>query len=393
MYADDQGSTINTMIRGKGTLTKPDWSMFMKSIMGTESQNTDGTVDIGATTTVIPIKTGGDPDIGQLVYFPDQLTVSRVIAVTAGTSFTLDPKTPLPASATEDDDFICGTNWQLASEDHPYFSVWAYFDGPKKLTQIGNKTTSATFEFAVGEIVPVEFVNVASGVPGMTYESQSVTPTYDMNTKPLRVLGIEVRAVVEGTATGTPTQTETVLLTPPYDVSIGDSIIIDVGSSVYETVAISNVSGTAGGNITLTHASVSVAASATDTVYIVLNKCAKDKADTVTITVEAEMESLKCISASSGKTGQEQIGRTITLEKSVYFQSWEAFLMRDEVFGSAFMITCGSDLNNIVSFYISNVVNTEVELVSDPLMKVDITAQAVIDSVLGNDDEFVVAAF
>ena len=67
--------------------------------------------------------------------------------------------------------------------------------------------------------------------------------------------------------------------------------------------------------------------------------------------------------------------------------------MRDNVVSAELMIQVGSTAANIVNVYIPNLVISEASLTTDPLMKVDTTAMAVRDTVLGNDHELVIAAF
>ncbi|MBD3252056.1 hypothetical protein GF380_06465 [Candidatus Uhrbacteria bacterium] len=394
MWSDDIGpSLVPVLARGKGTLTKPEYSVLMKSIFGTENSNTDGTIDTGSDTVTIVMKTGGDPTAGQLVYFPDADSgagfVSRVVSVTTGTSFDIWPA--LPDTPSEDDEFLCGTNWQLASSDHPSFTAWGYFDGPKRIRYTGCKTISWEATFEVSASVPMDFVCRALS-PLYDYTAQGVTPTVDRTTTPLRCLGIDIYSLLSATATGTPTTTETILSAPDFDVAVGDKILIDVGSDVWETVAISAVSGDAQSNITLTHAAVSVAASADDTVYVQSLQCAQ-QGDSVTVTLEVETDFQRCMGSTYGKVAQEQVSRTVTIAKTPYFKSWQDFYMRDSVKASALMIVLGDTENNIFAVYVPNSVNTEVSMTNDLLMKLDVTSRGVVDSVLGNDHEIVAAAF
>jgi len=64
------------------------------------------------------------------------------------------------------------------------------------------------------------------------------------------------------------------------------------------------------------------------------------------------------------------------------------------------MVTLGSkdsagdyEGDSVFCFYVPNKINTEVSLTSDLLMKLDVTSQASVDAVLGNDHEIVAASF
>lgn len=390
MWTDSMGMTINTNLRGKGTLTYPDYHLLNKSIFGLEEINIDGVVDAGSTTTNIILKSGGtDLITGQLVYFPETSEISRVIDVSTPGEFDIDP--PLNATPSEDDDIKAGINWMLASTGHPSMTGYTYYDGPKRVRQTGLKTTNAEFTFEVGAYVVANFTCTALDAL-QDYTAQSVTPTYDDETKPLTCLGVSMTTGYQCEATGTPTTTETILLTPDNEVAVGDKIAIDVGSGVWETVSISAVSGDAGSNITLTHAAVSAAASDGDTVKIYRNQCA-GTGTSISLTIEATSEFELCMIPSGGKKGQKQVERMVTLTKDPYFDSWQEFYLRDNVISSTWMILLGDTENNIMAVFIPNKVNTEVSLTSDMLMKVDTTAGAYKDPVLGNDHEIVMAVF
>jgi len=389
MWGDDLGCTIPILMRGKGTLTQPEWSVPMKSIMGTQTASSDGVVDAASTTTLVKVKSGcGDLVDGQLIYFPATGEVRRVVSE-ATAIITLD--IPLAAAPAEDAVINAGISWMLSSSTHPSFTSYAYFDGPKRLMLAGTKAVSCEMTFEVGATVPIMFACQAL-TPTYDTTAQAVTPTLDTTTPPLTCLGVDMWARFAGTAKGTPSQTETILDAPDFGVAVGDKISIEVTAGVWETVAISVVSGDAGGDITLTHASVSVAASATDTVYITRGACA-NIGDTLTITIEMETEVLKCMAASAGKIGQVATGRAVSIAKSPFFASWQEFLMRDEVVGYSILITLGDTLGNIVAIYIPKMVNAEVALTTDPLMRTSVTSHAVVDATMGNDHEIVIAEF
>ena len=216
------------------------------------------------------------------------------------------------------------------------------------------------------------------------------TPDLDKTTTPPTCLGMTLSATFAESAKGTPTTTETILSAPNFDVAIGDDIMVQTATG-WETKAISNVSGDAPGDITLTHAALSEAASLGETVYIRRKKCASI-GDTLTINVEMEMETIRCMQASSGKMASRPTARTVTIEKSPYFQSWQEFLMRDNVVGAELMIKLGSTTGNIFAVYMPKVINTEVNIGMEALMRVEASAQAVVGTP-GNDFEIVCATF
>jgi hypothetical protein len=395
MYSEDIGPTAQTPLRGYvNGVSEPAWSVLMKSIFGLQEENTDGVCDLGCTTDVIQVKSGaGDLTPGQLLYFPTQDEVRAVVTEAAG-EIQLD--IPLSSTPAEDDDFIAGINWMLSSSGHITFTSYSHFEGPKRLVYAGCLCTQMNLGIEVGKLSLLTFINKGFREPTEDYTAQVVTPTLDTETRPMTCLGVQTFTRYEGTATGTPTTTETILLAPNYEVAIGDKIQIDVGAGVFETVAISAVSGNAGSNITLTHAAVSVAASAADTVYVVRVNCSDNYGDTMEIVVEMDSETEKCISATSGFTDRSFTGRTVTFTPTPYFLSWQNLYLRDTVTGSAMQMifsdeTAGGD--NLFCIQIRNKIITEYGLTTDLKMRENVTMQAALDSVMGNDHEIVMAMF
>lgn len=226
--------------------------------------------------------------------------------------------------------------------------------------------------------------------------AQVVTPVYDSTTPELTCLGVTGWGRVSGVITGSPTITETVLLAPSYDVRVGDYIQVDVGSSVWETVQISDVSGNAGGNLTLTHAALSGAGTATETAYILRSGCA-DSGESIDLTMDTPVESKKCMFADYGKSGLASVNRNITIETEPYFEGWEQFLMLDNTVGMSMLWVFGDvandDQGNIVALWIGKKVNTAVSLNNNTLMTHSVSSMVCKDAVLGDDYEIVMAAF
>jgi len=398
MWSDDLGITIPTKMRGIGTLSThgPDWQMLAKSLFGTELRATSGTIDTGATAMTIPVKTGGASlAAGMLLYFPTQGEVRRV-SVWSTPNLTLD--TPLSAIPSEDDEFKCGVNWMLTSSpDHPFFTAYGYFGASqgKRVRLTSCKTREMVLNATVGGHCDLTFTSVALE-PLYDTTAQGVTPNYDDTTPEVTCLNMDGWSKVAGTITGTPTTTETVLLAPNFDVRVGDDIVVDTGSSVWEIKAITDVSGDAGGNLTITHGALSGAGTATETAYILRSGCA-DVGETLSVTMSCPVTPQKCMFSTYGKTGLTNVGRTITIDSEPYFQSWEQFLMRDNAVGRSFLAIfgdiAGDDQNNILALYVSKAVNQTVSLNNNDIMTQSVTSQAAKDATLGDEYEIVLAAF
>jgi hypothetical protein len=362
----------------------------MKSLLGLEAANTDGVVDAASTTTSIVIKSGaGDIDVGQLVYFDTPGEIRQILTAPGGTC-TIWP--PLSATPSEDDDFKAGINFMLASDDHPSYTLFAHFDGPHRFQLAGTKTVKCEITMEVGKTVPMVFT-LQGLTPTEDHTAQSTTPTLDTATVPPRCMGMTMFTEFSAVASGTPTQIETIITGAAYiDVAVGDKIRIDVGSGVWETVNITGVSGNAGESITLDHASVSVAANADDTVYIVRNRCA-NTGDSIGISIELASVFENCFESTAGKASQEFVKRVITLTKTPYFKGWQEIFLRDNVVASSLLITLGNTENNIIAFYIPAQCINEASIQTEDLMKVNTTSQAYRHETLGNDHEFVMAVF
>lgn len=400
MWGDDIGMVLPTKMRGIGTLgaNGPDWQMPAKSAFGEEYRAEAGTIDTGATAITIPVKTGGaSPALkaGLLVYFPTQGEVSRIQAYSAP-NMTLE--IPLSAIPSEDDTFIPGVNFLLSSSpSHPIYTGYAYFgenwDFRARFTSL--KTSNMALTMNVGGHCDMVFTAIAKE-PLYDRTAQAITPTYDSTTPELVCLDMTGYMRAAGTITGTPTTIETVLLAPDFDVRVGDQIQVDVGSSVWETVDVTSVSGNAGGNVTIGHDALGSAGTATETAYVLRSACA-DVGESLSITLDNPVETEKCMFEQYGKSGIANVDRNITLESEPYFTSWEQFLMRDSAFGMGLMAILGDitndDQNNIVAIYVSKKVNTEVSLNNNTIMSQSVNSMAAKDATLGNDYEMVMAAF
>lgn len=387
MYGDDLGWTLPVFARGKGTLTAPDWSVAMKSLMGKQEAHTDSTIKALTTPTTISFESTAVPDVvtGQLIKIGSSLV--RITDIT-GSVITFWP--PVAAAPAAGDAYVAGINWMLSSSTWPTFSSYIYFNDLQRLAFAGCRSTSLSLTFEPGQRVPMDF-NVVALTPTMDYTAQAVTPTLDTTTSAPRCLGMILKTTYAGVAKGVPTVTETILSAPSFAVGIGDKIMI-LTATGWETKTISNVVGNAGTDITLTHAAVSEAASAAETVYIVRELCA-DHGDSITVNIEMDIEFIKCMAMAAGKYASRPTGRSVTIERSPFFTSWKEVYLRDNVVSAELLIQLGTTAGNIFAVYMPNIVVSEVSLTTDALMKVDTTSMAVRDPLLGNDHEIVIATF
>jgi len=203
MYSEDIGPTSNTILVGQGTLAEPAWSILMESLFGIQNEDTDGVCDALCTTDVIQVKSGGgDLTPGSQIYFPTQGEV-RAVVLEAGGEIQLD--VPLSSTPADDDTFLAGIDWMLSSTLHPGFTSFTHFQGPKRLEYSGVLATALNMVMAVGQIVPMTFINKGINAPVSDYAAEGVTPVYDDTTKPMMCLGVTGFARFTGVASGTPT--------------------------------------------------------------------------------------------------------------------------------------------------------------------------------------------
>lgn len=392
MWDDGVGWTYKTYARGVGTLTtRPDFGYALKNIMGAENINTNDTV--AATTPKTGSFTAGsgsnDLTEGQLIMHED----GDIVRVTDIATELISVWPPFPATPVSTDVIYAGQNYMLASSGHTTLSSFLHLTGPKRFTFAGGRVNQLDVTFEVGQSVMMDFT-IAALTPAYDHTAQSVTPVVDTETEPPVCLGIDADIMFSAIASGTPTTTETIITAAAdFDVTANvDYISIDVGTDEWETVLITNVSGNPGAAITLTHAAVSVAASATDTVYVTRKNCA-EKGASVSISITMEQEFKQCMGESSGKSGSVFTGRMVTINATPYFDDLGPLLRRDDVVGASMTMKVGSTVGNIFACHIPNLITKTVGISLANLSTLDVESQAVRDSTLGNDHEIVFATF
>ena len=396
MWSDDLGGMLPVYARSGGNGTVPEFSVLMENAFGSQVDNADETVDDDpamATTTTFTLTGATTYTAGQLILVDidgnDTFYLTQVQSQ-VGKVVTVWP--PLPDDPDDLAPIKGGTNFMLLDDDWPLMSVRCQFEGTKYIKYKGCRVSQMEATFEVGQRVPINFTFVAAGLEGYGHEAETAfTANLDNTTRFLTCLGVELSAMYEGTAKGVPTTTETVLSTPDFAVAVGDELIAETATE-WETVTISNVSGAAGEDITLTHAALTAAVSADDTVYVRRKKCASS-GDSLTITLENTITPVNCMAETYGKVAIEQTGRMVTIAKNPFWMSWQELLLRDNAIGSALTVFMGTEENKIMVWYLPNIQNTEVSITSEELMRTSVTSVANKDATLGGGSEIVVACF
>ena len=147
--------------------------------------------------------------------------------------------------------------------------------------------------------------------------------------------------------------------------------------------------------MTLTHGSVSVAASADDTVYIQRAVCTSGFGNSITINMTMDREPINCMTSTYGKYASVYTGRTIEVTKNSHFRSWQEYYLRDSVVGCELMIQAGSTDDNVGVIYLPNIITTDATIDVAPLMMQTVTGQAIGASWYnsGLDEELVIGLF
>jgi len=393
MWADDLGGSLGFFLRGGASTPQPDQHVFLKCLFGTEDIQAADTVATGTLTTdQFSVTTAASHNAGNLIRVQTDTAVFSVAKVLSVASPLLNVWPPLLEDPANTDPIQAAYNYVLADTGHPTFSMYAFFEGSKRLAYAGCRPSSLNMTFEVGERIPMNWT-FAGLTPYYDYTADGETPVYQTSPKPLITLGVDVAFTYADIVTGSPSTTETVLTAPNHETAVGDYLCVDVGSGVYEWQAITGVSGNAGANQTLDHAAFSSAATATETAYVKrVEGCAQTGA-MLDLTVEHEVLPVNCITASYGKVASKYGKRTVTLNKNAYFRSWEEYYKRDNVVGAELMVIAGSTANNTFAMYSPNIINVEPSLSFDELMLNPTAMQAVRGTTTGNEAEIVFTYF
>ena len=377
--SDDTGCTLPVWARGKGSASQIDFHYPMKAAMGSEVQSTSGTVAAAPapTATGFTIDGGGAVVVGDIIKVNGEYT--RILTESTG-AVTFFP--PLSAVPVATDAVTVDYTYKCLSDNTSFitYSGIFEFDGPRRLEFLGCRN-GFTMNFEVGQRCSIDF-NVIANNYNAAYAA-ATTPTIDTDTDPPVCLGMDLSAWYVGTVgAGATTTVIPVVSDPEIDLQAGDFLVVDVGSGVFETAVIASVSG-----LSVTVAALGGAPSEGDTLYIKRVACA-GIGDTLGITLEMTSERSRCMAAPSGTKSQFYTGRTVTVNKTPYFDSWYELLSRDAVVGAELWVVLGDTANNIMVVNMPNVINQGVSLGTDQLMKYSVDALAVRDTV-DNDELFI----
>jgi hypothetical protein len=209
------------------------------------------------------------------------------------------------------------------------------------------------------------------------------SPSTDITTAPPLCLGIFAHYVYSAVGDSGSGTTSTILVAdPPLEAAIGDTLIIDVGSSVYET---QTLTGWDYDTQTATTAAFGGALSEGEDAYI--RRCLEIQKLEIDLGMSWEMAQGMC--ASYGNTAQIPMDRVIEVTYDKYFKSDMELKMRDNLVAVEIMAVYGDVSGNIIAINMPNILRKSVEYKLDGLQTESIKAQAYADSTTGDDEIFI----
>jgi hypothetical protein len=341
--------TLPVYMHGGASGEDPDYGLVQKHCWGGRSVGVDGTVSASPSpTTTSCTLSGATISAGHIARFPigSGYEYARILTESSG-AITFWP--PLTAAPSSSDTVNAGTAYLLKSAIADFSSGSAYFyndSGPKRWIYSGLKG-NAKYVFAVGQPVTIDFEMIGTGYDTPDYTAIGYTWTDPGDPLPPRCLGITIDVLYKGTvASGSST---TAVKVSPYtgpglEAEIGDDLVIDVGSSVYETVDITGVTNSGVDPVTLGHAAVT-AATEDLPAYIRRSICL----DALEMTVGNEKVVDNCMSSTNGPHKIFNVDRTVRVANSgKRFKDFWDLLARDQ--GNTYVdiwIIVGSTANNI----------------------------------------------
>jgi len=214
-------------------------------------------------------------------------------------------------------------------------------------------------------------------------EAALASPSVNMTTQPPLCLGIFAYFVYPAVGAAGSSTTSTILsATTPLEAAIGDTLIIDKGSSVYET---KTLTGWNFSTQTATTSAFTGALSAGEDAY--LRRCLE--ISKLEIEVMPEWETAMGMCNSYGQTAKIPVSRAVNITYDKHFKSDYELYARDNLESVEIFAVYGNTSGNIIAFDLPNVLRKTVEYKLDGLQGETITGQAYADSTAGDDEIFI----
>jgi hypothetical protein len=390
----EPGCSIQVYGRGSGTHgTAPEIGQMLECSMGAKTLGVTGTVaaspaptTTAATVTSATIAAGQliDIEIGTGVY-----ETRRVITSAAGPAITWWP--PTSAAPATGANVYPGVSYIISSTqaDYKSGSAFFYFPNGEKAILSGLKG-NPTFTFAIRQPMVIDFAfqGIKSPVTSQTAIGYTWAPP-DFLVVPPVCLGIELRVYIPALVkTGT---TTTSVLLKKLDGSASyfeatdavDKLIVDVGSSVYETKTIATWTYA---TQAATCTALSGAPAANAPAYIQRTICVPD---TLTLNPGHAFTRIECMAATDGWISTQVSDRVPEISWSQYFKSFVDYrLLQDAAFVELWAIL-GITRGNKIAMCVPNLFRQNFELdLGGEFGMVNMTGSAFADGVAGNEEMY-----
>ena len=388
----DPGCSIQVQARGSGTHgTAPEIGQMLECSMGVKTLGVTGTVAASPTpTTTAFTVTGATIAVGQLVdveVSTDVYETRRVITSAAGPAITVWP--PLSAAPGTGANVYPGVSYLLSSTptDYKSGSAFFYFPNGEKLVLSGLRG-NPTFTLGIREpmLIDFEFMGIKAPVTSQAAIGYSWAPP-DFDIIPEVCLAVEMRVFIPALVkTGSST---TSVLLKNLDGSASyfeatdavDKLIVDVGSSVYETKTITTWT-----YATQTATVPTLGGSPAENAHAYIQR-------TICIPGELKIDpghvftKLECMAATDGWVSQHITDRNPVITWDQYFKSFVDYRLLQQAAFVELWAVLGDTRGNKIALCIPNVFRQEYELdLGGEFGMINMTASAFSDNTTGNNE-------
>jgi hypothetical protein len=363
--ADDIGWDAQVKAKGSGTLgVAPELSQYLQCSFGKVSVGVAGTVDASPTpTTTGATLTGATVQAGHLADIEmsgGDYETRRILSEAAGAVTWWPPTSEAPASGAN---VRPGVAYILTSthSETKSGSGFFYFQNGEKLVMSGARG-NARFTLGIRQPMLIDFAMQGIVIPAVSQTSIGYTwAPPDFAIVPPMCLGVALHVYIPALV-GAGASSTSVPLTYPdgstayYEATDAvanptnpDQLIVDVGSSVYETKDIATWTYS---TQTATCTALGGTPSEGNNAYIRRIICIPD---TLIFDAGHIYTRLDCMSATSGWSGQRLTGREATVEWSEYFKSFVDFRLLQQADFIELHAVVGSTSGNKIAICAPNI--------------------------------------
>jgi hypothetical protein len=377
----DATATFTTELKGSGTHgVAPETGDMFKNVFGAESVGIAGTVAASPSPTTTGCTTTSDTTVaGHIARVETAGTLHEYVRVLTSAAHAHTWWPPTTVAPDSGDDWFPGVAYLLKSARTDFTSgcIAAYPGGSGLKIVMPGARGKCKIRLKVNEpaYVDWEFKSLWYTIE----QAAQLTTTPDVTYKPPICKGIITYWYYDGVGAAGSTTTSTVVsATPPWEATTDDYLIIDVGSSVYET---QKITGWTFATQTATTSAFGGALSAGEDCYLRRNM----EINNLEISIDPGWEMANVSSATYGHKAQVATNRKVTVDFEKYFKSDYEYLMRDNLMAVEIWAILGTISGRIIALNCPNVLYRDVSHNSDALSMVSVSAQSYMNSVAGND--------